>query len=533
MNVPLKRLVDPHRPLTYGIVQAGPHVPDGVPYIRPVDMTLSAGVRDVSALQRTNPDIAAVYARSAVRAGDIVLSIGPSYGKVMVVLDDLAGANLTQGTARIAAGPGVHTRWLYWALQSRMSLDFWAAVVAGGTFSSLNLGPLAETPLPIVEQADQKRIADFLDVQVTRIDKVIDARRESLLLLDAMVASRRRRVVLGSEDCPTDLTWAPKVGVDRRVRRLSQLARLGTGHTPSRSNPEYWETVSIPWLTTADVHKFREDQTAVLRETELSISELGLANSAAVVHPAGTVALSRTASAGFAIIMGTEMATSQDFATWTCGPELRPGFLLGTLRVMRDYLLGFLAMGSTHKTIYFPDLEAVRIPVPPLDVQDGAVAEMMEIDADRADTKFALIKQISLLAEYKQSLITAAVTGGVDVTTSSKASSGVSVHQESAFEASIEAHLLAHDWGTGGSNAYDRKLGLFPDEVVTFLEHSQPKEWAKLRHDSRRRDQRAPEVRLSGSQTRSTSAARSTCCAASSRIRASRSGRRSSSRPTS
>lgn len=56
----------------------------------------------------------------------------------------------------------------------------------------------------------------------------------------------------------------------------------------------------------------------------------------------------------------------------------------------------------------------------------------------------------------------------------------MSVHQESAFEASIEAHLLDDGWVTVDPKAYDVKLGIFPAEYVEFVKASQPKEWAKL-----------------------------------------------------
>ena len=54
------------------------------------------------------------------------------------------------------------------------------------------------------------------------------------------------------------------------------------------------------------------------------------------------------------------------------------------------------------------------------------------------------------------------------------------VHEEAAFESSIEAHLLAHRWVSLVPAAYDRRLGLFADDLVAFLEESQPKEWTEL-----------------------------------------------------
>jgi type I restriction enzyme S subunit len=145
------------------------------------------------------------------------------------------------------------------------------------------------------------------------------------------------------------------------------------------------------------------------------VSELGIANSSAELHPAGTVVLSRTASAGYSAIMATDMATSQDYVTWTCGPRLRPRFLLLCLRAMRQDLLGRLAMGSTHKTIYVPDIQSIRVPLPPLDEQDEIVdwtwQRLHRIDA----ASDAISRQIELLAEHRQSLITDAVTGKLDI----------------------------------------------------------------------------------------------------------------------
>ncbi|MFN2417547.1 MAG: restriction endonuclease subunit S, partial [Candidatus Limnocylindria bacterium] len=144
---------------------------------------------------------------------------------------------------------------------------------------------------------------------------------------------------------------------------------------------------------------------------------IGLARSAAEIHPQGTVVLCRTASAGYSAIMGEDMATSQDFVTWTCGPDLDPFYLLWCLRAMRRDLLGRLAMGSTHKTIYVPDLQMLRIPLPPLAEQRAIVESIRAANSTIDDTVDAIDRQLGLLTERRQALITAAVTGQIDVTT--------------------------------------------------------------------------------------------------------------------
>jgi len=213
---------------------------------------------------------------------------------------------------------------IYWWLRS---VDL-GELSEGGTLPFVSDTAVRDLRVPVIPVEEQRRIADFLDDCVARIDQIIAARKSQQVSIEARFEAARRCAVLGlsGPTTATNLEWATRVGRDWRVRRLSQLARMGTGHTPSRGEPAYWFNCQIPWLTTSDVHKFRRDQIDLVDATEVQISELGLANSAAVLHPEGTVALSRTASAGFSIVMAKAMATSQDFATWTCSAELTSVF---------------------------------------------------------------------------------------------------------------------------------------------------------------------------------------------------------------
>jgi type I restriction enzyme S subunit len=109
------------------------------------------------------------------------------------------------------------------------------------------------------------------------------------------------------------------------------------------------------------------------------------------------------------------MATSQDIVTWTCGPRVRPRYLLLCLRAMRRDLLERLAMGSTHKTIYMPDVESIQIPLPPIEEQDSIVDEVWRRLNAIGGAMDRLSEQVELLREHRQALITAAVTGKLEV----------------------------------------------------------------------------------------------------------------------
>jgi len=157
---PLEACVRDDAPITYGIVQAGPHVPDGVPYIRTGDM--SGDRLRVTGLMRTSETIAAAYARSRVAPGDLVCSLRASVGTVHPVPPELEGANLTQGTARIA--PAIDARYLLWALRSASVQRHFMRCTKGTTLPEITLADLRRLPIPLPPSAtEQRKIADQLD----------------------------------------------------------------------------------------------------------------------------------------------------------------------------------------------------------------------------------------------------------------------------------------------------------------------------------------------------------------------------------
>lgn len=113
-NRSLIDVVDPARPLTYGILMPGPDITEGVPYVRVLDMR-GRGV-DAEGMRRTAVEIAKKYLRSTLRSGDLLMSIRGHVGRTAIVPGLRDGANITQDTARIAltgsAEPAFVQAWL-------------------------------------------------------------------------------------------------------------------------------------------------------------------------------------------------------------------------------------------------------------------------------------------------------------------------------------------------------------------------------------------------------------------------------------
>lgn len=174
-----------------------------------------------------------------------------------------------------------------------------------------------------------------------------------------------------------------------RWTALTDVARLESGHTPSRKKPEYWGG-AIPWIGIKDA---TGNHGRMIHETMQHTNELGIANSAARVLPANTVCLSRTASVGYVVIMGRPMATSQDFANWVCSDKLDHRYLKFALLAERDSFSRF-SYGSTHQTIYYPELKAFHICLPPV-TEQKRIADVLQ----SLDDKIELNRRMSATLE--------------------------------------------------------------------------------------------------------------------------------------
>jgi type I restriction enzyme, S subunit len=165
-----------------------------------------------------------------------------------------------------------------------------------------------------------------------------------------------------------------EVGVvpeDWEVVLLDSVAKRGSGHTPSKAHPEYWGG-EIKWVSLQDSDRLDR---LYIYDTAAKITPAGLANSSATMHAAGTVVLSRDAGVGKSAIMKGNMAVSQHFMAWKCGPRLDNRFLYYWLQA-RKTEFERIAMGNTIKTIGLAYFKLFVCPLP-TKVEQKAIAEAL------------------------------------------------------------------------------------------------------------------------------------------------------------
>lgn len=182
---------------------------------------------------------------------------------------------------------------------------------------------------------------------------------------------------------------------------LTSVARLESGHTPSRRRPEYWDG-DIPWIS---LHDSNALDVPVIVQTAKTISKLGLENSSARLLPKGTVVFSRTATVGKATVMGREMATSQDFANYVCGDRVSAQFLMHLFRYMEQEWSRLMA-GSTHNTIYMPVFRDLQVMLPPRSEQDAISTALSDVDALISTLDQLIVKKRDIKQATMQQLLT-------------------------------------------------------------------------------------------------------------------------------
>lgn len=179
----LSNVVAKDKIVTYGIVQAGPHVNDGIPYIKTGDIKRGEIV-DIRKLARTSKEIANSYARSAISENDIVMSIRATVGTTALVPASLHGANLTQGTARISPGNMVLPVYLLNYLRTNAVQRWIQKQVKGATFREITLGKLRELPVYVPKIEHQKEYSVAI-AQIEKLKKAYEATENLTLDLTA------------------------------------------------------------------------------------------------------------------------------------------------------------------------------------------------------------------------------------------------------------------------------------------------------------------------------------------------------------
>lgn len=196
--LPLKRLIAEGTSISYGIVQPGEPLEDGVPFVQTTNM--STGDFALANLQKTTIEIAGMYPRSRLSGGEVILGIRASIGSAHVVPQALAGANLSRGVARIVPGSKVSSRYLVAYFGTAAVSWYWELSKQGSTFNEVSIETVRDLTVCVPPTDEQAAITEYVDIEVRRFDVLTAEAQRAIDLLQERRSALISAAVTGQID---------------------------------------------------------------------------------------------------------------------------------------------------------------------------------------------------------------------------------------------------------------------------------------------------------------------------------------------
>ena len=184
----LKQIIESGSSISYGIVQPGDALDEGVPFIQTTN--ISQGNLALEALPKTSEVIEKNYPRSRLSGGEVILGIRASIGAAYVVSKELKGVNLSRGVARIQPSSLISSEFLVWFFQTNAVAQYWGLSKQGSTFSEVSIETVRELSVVLPPENEQQEICSHLQLISNKFNNIIDLAESQNNLL------RERRTAL-------------------------------------------------------------------------------------------------------------------------------------------------------------------------------------------------------------------------------------------------------------------------------------------------------------------------------------------------
>lgn len=273
--------------------------------------------------------------------------------------------------------------------------------------------------------SEQTQIADFLDRETAKIDLLIAKKRELIERLKEKRTALISHVVtkgLPPEEAakhnlpinpplkPSGISWLGEVPQHwKTIKATRGFQVIGSGTTPKADDPDNYGG-EVPWVTTSELRE------KVITETKQCVSHKALSEySALKIYPVGTSLIAMYgATIGRLGILGVEATLNQACCAYAHPLGLSTKFMYYWLWMRRPILIS-LSVGGGQPNLSQDDLRQLWIPAPDT-TEQTRIVEFLDRETEKLDKLADFQEQtIEKLQEYRSALITAAVTGKIDV----------------------------------------------------------------------------------------------------------------------
>lgn len=366
----LDQLVEANAAIIYGILQPGPEVADGVPYVRPTE--ISDGRILVDELRKTSPQIAERYRRASLKGGDIILSIVGTIGKVAVTPQILDGANITQSSCRIR--PDIRltsSSFLAHFLRSPAAIAQYDELRLGTAVPRLNLEDVRKIVAPLPPLAEQRRIVAKLDSLNARTARA----RSELDHIPRLVEKYKQAILTKAFSGELTKDWR------RQHRQAARWAEYALADITDEGAPICYGVVQpgeidvggVPLVRVCDLSELLvqwDELRTITDEIESAYARSRIADGDVLISVVGTIGRIAVVSnapraANIARAVARIRPNQTKVLSWWLAyalsdRDVQHGLLLETREVAR-------------KTLNIEQLKACRLKVPPITEQNEVV----------------------------------------------------------------------------------------------------------------------------------------------------------------
>lgn len=376
----------------------------GVPLVRIRDINLH------------NPNVffdGDVPKEAIINNGDILIGMD---GDFNVSYWNGGKAALNQRVACVRASHKVLQRFFYYLLPFNMKVV--NDLTYFTTVKHLSSEDILRTIYALPSNNELSRIVSFLDQETGKIDLLIEKQQAMIALL-----KEKRQAVIShavtkglNPDAPmkeSGIEWLGVIPEHWKVSKVKFEARFDGGSTPSKDKLEYWNG-DIYWVSPKDM-KSRYISSSIDCITQLGQQASNLRNipEGSVLMVVRSGILQRTIPVA---ITKTKVTLNQDMKALSFkSGAMAEYFTLMVEGLTSQLLFEWRKQGATVESIEMEYLENSAMPIPPInEIQN--IVDYLEAQTKKIDTLIDKSQQaIELLKERKTALISAAVTGKIDV----------------------------------------------------------------------------------------------------------------------
>ncbi|BBU04987.1 MULTISPECIES: restriction endonuclease subunit S [Aeromonas] len=313
-----------------------------------------------------------------------------------------------------------HPRYVHYLLRNPIYITQYMSRSKGIRVNQWDLDPdefkLIELLLP--SKQEQSKIFEFLDYETARIDQLIAKQQRLIeLLKEKQQAVISHAVTKGlNPDAPmkdSGIEWLGQVPKHWQLTKLKWVAQTTSGSTPNTSEPEkYYDGGEYPWVRTTDLNN------GTLIDVPVKITERAIKDTACTLLPIGSVLISMYGGAGSIgkhALLKTLATTNQAVCAVLPNSRLLPEYLNLFAEYYRPFWMASAEGTRKDPNIGQDHIREMFIPVPPLDEQRKVeiyVSGQLCLYDKGQDIAF---RQVELLKERRIALISAAVTGKIDL----------------------------------------------------------------------------------------------------------------------